>query len=360
MKVILQLLLTVLWLFIIPFIMGGLWTRPLKKYHNSIAMAMICGWITMFASFQLLSVPLIFYTDMKLSTFLIIWCGIILVLLIASILINRKRGKEFFTEQIKKWKECGKIKGLYGIILTAAALIFLQAVVSAYLDYPFIDDIRYVSTANDAYATDTMLKIEPISGEYVGRPVGEMIKDACAPIILFWAAMSKLTMIHPATFEHVIVQFVFMIVAYMNIYLLGSRLFRDNCKNISVYMVVISVVMLFGGYSLKGNFARSFYMDLFYGKNMLTAIMIPFLLFLLWMIKDEAENKVYYPLLFMTMISASLMSVMAAVIVTVLLGIFAVVYAIGNRSLKPLFKILTCCIPCLCYGVFYYMMRGGM
>ena len=360
MKVILQLLLTGLWLFIVPFIIGGLWTKPLKRYHDSIAMTITCGWMTMFATFQLLAVPLILCTSMKLFTFLIIWCSVLLALLIASIVLNWSRAKEFISGHIKQWKEYKNVKGLFSLIAVGAILILFQAAITAYLDYPFIDDIRYVATANDAYATDTMLEIEPVSGEYVGHPVGEMLKDACAPIIICWAAMSKLTMIHPATFEHVMVQFVFVLVAYMIMYLLGSRLFRDERKNISLFMIVLSVVMLFGGYSWKGNFARSIYMNLFYGKNMLTVIIIPFLLFLLWKIKDEEENKVYYPLLFMTMIAASLMSTMAATIPTVFLGTFAVVYAVSNRSFKPLIRILICCVPCLCYGLLYYFMTGGV
>lgn len=358
MKAIIQLLLMVLCLFVVPFILGGLWTKSLKRYRDSIAMNIVCGWMTMFATFQLLAVPLILCTNIKLSAFITIWCSILFVLIIISVLVNRNRIRKFFPEHIRQWKEYGKTRGLYSWIATAAILIVFQAAISAYLDFPFIDDIRYVATANDAYATDTMLEIEPVSGEYVGHPVGEMFKDACAPIIIFWAAMSKLTMIHPATLEHVIVQFVFVLVAYMIMYLLGRRLLHDDSKSISVYMIVLSVVMLFGGYSWKGNFARSFYMDLFYGKNMLTVIIIPFLLFLLWMIKDDEDSKIYYSLLFTTMVAASLMSTMAAVIPTVLLGTFAVVYSVSNRSFKPLIKILVCCVPCLCYGVLFYMVGG--
>lgn len=355
---IIQMMLVFFWMVMIPAGIGMTWTRWMRRYRHSILMAAIMGWMTMFALAQLLAVPLIIAIGASLHVFTYTWGGIVLTAFSCSIFINRKRMKEVFQYQRERVSRLRDEKYVSLILVLTFISIVFQAVSIAFLWFDHYDDIRYVATAVDAYSTNTMLKIEPVSGQYTGRPVGEMWKDAVAPINIFWALLSKLVMTHPAIFMHMIVPFIFIIYAYFIFAIIGDRLFRGNDKQWAVYMLVLSFVVLYGHYGVHGNLTSSLMTGLWWGKGMQAALCIPFIFALFLLIMDEEENRIYYPALFCTMTASCLMTTMSAIIPTTMVGTYGLVHGISRRKAKPFFYGILCCLPNVCYGLLYYVVKG--
>ena len=112
-------LLAIIILLIIPVLLGFLFVRFLKEEKNNIFLAIVLGYIIEFAICQLISVPMIF-AEATFTIFLNTYFTIIFILCAFSIILNIKKIKEIFCENIKIIKSFPKLL----TILTVVLIIF--------------------------------------------------------------------------------------------------------------------------------------------------------------------------------------------------------------------------------------------
>lgn len=98
------------------------------------------------------------------------------------------------------------------------------------------------------------------------------------------------------------------------------------------------------------------------GKAALGSIVIPFILYLLFVLLQKLQEKEKIPLSFYLMllvatITGCLCSTLGALLICMLIGITGVVGAICYRERKILFPMAVCCIPCVCYALLYLVLE---
>ena len=120
--IILKAILIILWLFIIPELVGLIFTKFLKEEKNNIVIAFVIGYLATFAICQLLSVPLIIM-HAEFVTLSYTYTFVMIILSIISLIINRKGFKEIVLKSYNYIKQMPKILSLSLIILIKYAHI---------------------------------------------------------------------------------------------------------------------------------------------------------------------------------------------------------------------------------------------
>lgn len=142
-------------------------------------------------------------------------------------------------------------------------------------------------------------------------------------------------------------------------YLIGSRLFAKNKEHIPLFLIFTELLVLFGDYSFHAaeNFmiARSRQ-----GKAALGNIMIPMLIFLLFLLleKMQEEQKIpltFWGLLFATLTAACLCSTLGTLLACMLVGVTGICAAVSYRRWKILIPMAVCCVPCVVVAMLYVL-----
>ncbi|KAB1438261.1 DUF6077 domain-containing protein [Candidatus Galacturonibacter soehngenii] len=336
-----NILLIVLWNLIVPILIGYLITKFMKSDDkNNIAINFLIGFIVMLGIFQPITLIAIY---LKVSlTFLTMLVKLVWgTLSIVSIVINHKRifvTMSHVTIVLKKFNIY-----LFGALL----LIMLQGY--SYIAYEHIDDddAFFVATATTAVANDNLYVKSPYSGvTYKNLPDRYIL----SPFSIYYAVMSKLTLVHATVYAHLFLPLVLLLFVYMVYYLWGKEWFQKS-ESLGVYLVLISIINIFGNYSEFTT--QSFLLfRLWQGKAFLAAGILPFLLYLCYKTRKEMEYLFFIALFFGTL-AASHVSSMGIFLAPLLIGCWALVDLIMTKKLTRLFCYMLCCLPSILCGLLY-------
>ena len=214
-----------IWFVIIPIILGMIPTHFIKSEKNNILYSWIMGYFIKFAILQIIAIPMIF-ADLSLDILLYTFCTLVVLLLIFSIIINRKNLKEFVVGNFIELKKLP--------ITTIAVIIIigLQAVILGYYTHIDDDDSFYVATATTAVKTNTLYKYTALEGyEYEILPSRYVL----SPYPMYNAIISKLINIHPAIVAHTIFPIIFIPLAYCVYALIANKLFKGDKKSVNLF-----------------------------------------------------------------------------------------------------------------------------
>ncbi len=332
-------------------LIGQLWVRQWEDYQDSLWMATIMGMLTLFAAFHLVAVPAVFL-KIGLHVLVIYMVVVMVVLCVISVVYNVRNGGAYYTHQIGKIKRAVKEKGNVWLLL-AAALILYQTWYAASHDALNGDDVRYVGAILDAVETDEMLMYHPATGEYLGAIVSEFIKDAVAPILMFWAMWSKLLGIHAGAFAHTAVPLFMVPLAYGAAYLLGRKLCRKDNRWTGMFLSVYCLFNLLNHVlPIEGMSKTIYYMR--WGKSILYCFLLPLTILMLIEVMDAEKPGRVYVRLELLLYGSCLATTMSCVMLPFMTGVWALFDGIRSRSLKRFLIPLLLCIPALGYGLFYF------
>ncbi len=224
----------------------GLITAKLTKREKIIEI-FIFGIITVFAILQIVLLPSIVF-HVKFMIPYIISLSIMLVLVIASFIIVKPK------QEMKKWKNyIDELKKQSKIELTLNICIILtvafQAISSSYLFRENADDSFYVSLATQSIDSDKLYMEDPSLGlekEYTLFSSFEQISAYELGVAVF----AKTFGIKPVVLFHSILPFVFITFEYMAYYYLINTINKQR-KNSKLVLLILSIVLLFGGFSSK-------------------------------------------------------------------------------------------------------------
>lgn len=332
---ILQISANIVLLLIMPLMIGGFITLIIPQ-RDSLSLRLLSGYIIAFAVFDLLVLPSIFL-KLTLGLFSKLFFVVMILLSLTGFIIGRKTTLSLIKEAVSTVFNIKK----QAFLLLAMLLILGQTIYVASSTHIDDDDAFYVATAETAVASDTLMEIDPYTGEaYTELPARYML----SPVMIWNAAISKITHTPPVITAHTILPCIFIPLSYMVYYLFADLLERrKKIKNKGLFLLLVTIIFAFSGYSVysQGTFLLT---RIWQGKAMLAAFLLPAVLLYLMMFFEAGLTKKTYIWMFFVMTACCLVSEMGIMLGMIAYGAAIIVYLTEKRSLKPM---ITCLLGCL-------------
>lgn len=338
------LLKSLLYFLIIPSILGVGILQFSKKEKDNILLGIVIGYIYSFVVYEFLAIPMIFIKA-NFTTLTGVWQVAMLISTIIAAFISSKNFFKIIKNNKKRFIDAPK-----KILLLAIILVAIQAFIGFVYMHEDYDDSNFVAKATIAFDTNTLYKFDDKGVEYETLPSRHVL----SPFPIFTATTAKILGTHPAIVAHTIFPPVFIILAYIIYFLIGDALFKDDKKMKYVFLILLSVLYIFGAYSEWSNFVFLLY-RVWQGKALIANVFIPFiwLLFLKYIHNDDF----YWIILFITLWAADLTSSMGLFIPTLTASALCLLYSITQKNKKYILNTLICFLPSLVYGIIFLIIK---
>ena len=340
-----KILLLLIWLFILPTVVGCLWTRKTPEYSGNLLASYFYGLFTMFAWFEVLAVPMVF---LKCSLTLLcrVWSGGVLLLAILSIVKNRSFRKQ------RIWLK-GLKKKMTPVLLVVLACALLQTGYVTERQHIDEDDAFYLASATTAAATDSLYRYSAYTGKkYKSLPARYVL----AGWPLYLAAMSRLTSWHPAVLAHTILAGIVVLWAYLVYALLAAALFPGEKRKQAVFLLFVAVLLSFSGYS-RFSAATFLFIRGWQGKAVLAGVGIPALFYSCWMAMKEKRGWLPWLMLSAVVTGCFMFTTMGVAASLLVVGCCALAAAILKKNWRYLVNSGLACLPALACGIVYAYLK---
>lgn len=176
----------------------------------------------------------------------------------------------------RKYRTGSRRRWLSPFLIIALLVIAGQMCVYIFGMHLDEDDARWIAEANDALVKNKMLLHNPATGEYIGRFVGEMVKDVFSPWCMYLAWLSRATGIKAVVIAHTVYPPILLGLSYTAYYEIGAQLFEGEKKRHerAIFLLIVSVINLFfaGNVYTQSVFTLT---RIWQGKAVVAAVMIP-------------------------------------------------------------------------------------
>lgn len=249
----------VIWLVIFPAVSGIVPSELIKKRDKSLAEIYLCGLFLMFAVFEVCAVPCILLH--KSLVFLTVTVMMVMtVFCIASVIVityafaARTINVYFRLSSFVDFKAAD-----VAIWLVFGVVFALQLFLSLFAARSYADDAAWIADAVAASSGGEMYVVYP----FTGMPGGHLLRDIVSPYPMFVAMLSNVSGLHVLIIAHTVMPVFLGIVSCLMYKEIAIRLFEGNLRKIPVFMMIMSMINLLGGYSeytrevFQGIFAES-------------------------------------------------------------------------------------------------------
>lgn len=327
---------------LLPFLLGLLYTRFVEEEKDNILLHMTAGYVIMFGLFEIVALPLVWLRQ-SLTLLMGIYGGILILLAGISLVLNWKR---LF----------GILKGTFQAVrrftlCVWAELVLILGQVVFYIQYQYsnADDAFYVAAATTSIATNSIFAYNPYTGTLYDKLPSRYV---LSPFYAFNAVVSKATDTHPAIMAHMMFMILFLLVAYAVYGLIGRALFSQDMEKTGYFMLLLSCMNIFAAYSERTS-GLFLLIRLWQGKAVLAGILLPFILYLAIRIFMMEGKRADWVLLFLLMSGCCMVSSMGIMLGAIMLGVLGILFAWKNKSLRVLIYAAICCLPnLLCAGIY--------
>jgi len=349
-----QILLIGIIMFIVPVMAGGFFYKVEKSFGNILFM-WISGQIMLWAGFQCICVPVILrwgsFGDVKK-----LFLGFTAVLAVGGAIICALRSLK--GRKAYKLVGCNKhyINRQYIVLWGIFAVLLLtQLILTGVMAYEEGDDAFYVAISTITIDAETMYSKLP----YTGGTTGMDARHGLAPFPVWISVLASLSGLPATTVAHIVVPIVLIIMAYAIFYLVGCHLLEKHRAYLPYFMLLVEVMVLFGGYSLYS--AENFLLvRTSQGKAVLANLVIPFLFLLFILLMEKIQKKEWtadiWILLTSTMITACLCSTLGALLACMLLGIVGLCIMVCYRKWNVLIGMAFSCAVPVCVAALYFVL----
>jgi len=357
----------VIWLILVPILLGLPFGGLGGEDRKHVRTAWICGFIEMWAVFQLVSIIFIMTTG-KFSHIVYTYIGVITVFCCLGFGLSFNKLGSF---RINKEAILGqeKVTRLVNIIIWIgfAAVLVFQIYKSITMAFADGDDAYYIPISASAVAGNELYTVIPYDGYHTTMDM----RHALAPFPIWIAFLSRISGIHSTVLAHTILGSVLILVCYSIYYRIAYMLFRNNRNGIPVFMLLVSVLVMFSNYSFYT--VETFLITrTTQGKAVLGNIIVPFIMLCLLQMgqeftfdenlanehrrpnRESNKRKVLLGILITTATIASwLCSTMGAILCVALIGISGLIITVTYKNIKALVYALACCLPSIFFLLFY-------
>ena len=267
--------------FALPFVVGKVFRS------KSISFTYLSGQLLLWAVFQMVAVPAVYYRA-KFSTLFWLYTGIVVVMTGIGVYawLHSKTRIAIHGQKRKTWKQC--LRRISPFLIIAFLIIGYQMSIYIFRMHLDEDDARWIAEANDALVKNRMLLHNPATGEYIGRFVGEMVKDVFSPWSMYLAWLSRMTTIRAVVIAHTVYPPILLGLSYAAYYEIGSQLFKGKDER-GIFLLMVSVINMF----MAGNvYTQSVFTltRIWQGKAVVAAVMIPSILMVVLRIQGEEKK----------------------------------------------------------------------
>jgi hypothetical protein len=329
--------------------------------------------LLIWAAFQVVAVPCIKFRT-TFNTLFWIYTAVVVILIGCGVwaLQSGAGTRKYRSGSWRRW--------LSPFLIIALLVIAGQMCVYIFGMHLDEDDARWIAEANDALVKNRMLLHNPATGEYIGRFVGEMIKDVFSSWSMYLAWLSRTTGIRAVVIAHTVYPPILLGLSYSAYYEIGAQLFADEKGGKSkahergIFLLMVSVINLF----MAGNvYTQSVFTltRIWQGKAVVAAVMIPAILAIILRVQQtnpQAEGPIRdWILLIVVGVSCCLFSGMGIAIGLLLLtiyGLYVVACMIVRTARHKEYKWKSCAIrvglwlaslvPSIVYGLGYLRLKG--
>ena len=293
-----------LWFLIIPLAAGNLpvfETGKEKDWFVRMADALICGYVLLFAVFELLALPLIFtrqsFAVLKYS-YEILAC----VLALAGVIFAWKNKKNR-ADGAERKKSLSRKK-----IPAAMWLAFLLVAIQM--------------------------------GAYV----------------FGMAFYSDMVHMHAAVVAHTVEPVFFLLISYLVYWKIGRKLFDKDDRKVGLFLLFLVLIQMFSYYSVytQGTFLS---IRIWQGKALLASFVLPAIFLQAKECMETNRMCGAWVTLFLMMTSACLVSGMGIMLAPIMLGLMTLLYAVKDRNWGNIKRAVICCLPNVICAAAYVIIR---
>lgn len=299
-----------LWVLVVPFCIGLLLNFILPRHRRTIGITYILGFLSYMAVFEVISITCMLNVTYSAFTYCTVSFTIVSLFLGAlgiarSIYLLKKRSLSCLTlfpgeahpdirdflnprsdPKLFKTDYTFESKVYWGIFF---ALLIFQMVMSVVMSSFDGDDAYYVVESLLAQQADVMNTILP----YTGSSTSLDIRHALAVITMWIAFVARQSGIHATIISHSVIPLFIIPFVYLLYSEIARILFRSRQQVIPVFMVVVSVLLMFGNVSIYTP-ATFFLMRTWQGKALVANIVFPMIFWIfLWMMEDIKARRDY-------------------------------------------------------------------
>lgn len=352
---IIQILMSYALLFLVPAVVGTLF----EKVHNGPKKPLfywISGQMLLWAGFQLISVPLIL-KQCKFSQVQNVYNIFVLILLIFAIasLVCRLRGTlKLEKEEIQK---AARDRNSIFLWMVFSVLLLLQLVLSVCLAYEEGDDAFYVAISTSTEQSDLMYQSLP----YTGLTTGLDARHGLAPFPIWIVYLARMAGMPAVTMAQVVLPLFVILMTYGIYYFLAEHLLSEKRKWIPLFMIIVELMYLFGGYSDYS--AENFLLvRATQGKAVMANVIIPTLIYLLFRLMAYIERKqkpriMYWLLLVFTMVAGCLCSTLGTLLTCMIVGVVGICIVFIYKEWKVLIPMVISCVIPVVFALLYFLLR---
>lgn len=333
-------------LIICPVMIGALILLPSKKEEtDNFIFSYMIGLLSMLALSEVLSVPLTLLKQSFMHFVIAYSCGL-LIMVLASLTFARKkciRIVKGIWDQLKnfqvKW-----IPVLLGIFVPIIILAF-------YTPYIYGDDKVYLSMVNDMVVSDRLYLTNINTGDSDGWVIA---KYALSSYWTWIAYIVKISGIHTLILCKTILAFVYVPISYAIQELFARYLFHGDTRKVYVYMLILILVTLFGGFS---NYPVTYrlYVWVWQSKALLAIMVLPFLFYYCNVIFEKVPCFWEYFILFIMILGTCSTTLTGTGLAVGMVCILAAYYMVVHRKIGIFVKSFLMCIPAY-FLMFFYLL----
>lgn len=319
--------------FSFPFLVGFIYRT------GSLGSTYLFGQLTLWAAFQVLAVPMVL---LRVDYTTLFWSYLPVAVLLAVVGVIR-------IQKIKLDKPTV-------FLIIAVLVICWQAHFYVFKMHLDEDDARWIAEANDALVKNKMLLYNPATGEYIGRFVGEMVKDVFSPWPFYVAGIAKITGIRAASIAHTVYPPFLLALSYLAYWEMGKQLFEKPAEQ-GIFLLMVSVINMFMG-GVDNGYTQSVFTltRIWQGKAVVAAIIIPAIFMLILRIQND-DTVPNWLLLTVTTCAACLFSGMGIAISLLMTAVYGAYVVVCGRWKRIPYWLLSMLPPIVC-GLGYFWLKG--
>ena len=325
-----------LWFLIIPLAAGNLpvfETGKEKDWFVRMADALICGYVLLFAVFELLALPLIF-TRQSFAVLKYSYEILVCVLALAGVIFAWKNKKNR-ADGAERKKSLSR-KKIPAAMWLAFLLVAIQMGAYVFGMATDLDDAFYVATATTTLETNGMFTYDAYTGMLASYLPARYV---FAPFPILLAFYSDMVHMHAAVVAHTVEPVFFLLISYLVYWKIGRKLFDKDDRKVGLFLLFLVLIRIWQGKALLASFV-------------LPAIFLQ--------AKECMEtNRMCgaWVTLFLMMTSACLVSGMGIMLAPIMLGLMTLLYAVKDRNWGNIKRAVICCLPNVICAAAYVIIR---
>lgn len=287
--IVLQILSLMVWLLAVPFCIGLLPGRLMKKELRTPGILWIAGYIILFVLLELVGIPIVLSVDYHGFTIFSRWFAAVLLLFATAGVYMVVRGRESGNGVCLNYKETWRAssqeeKIMLFLFLVLVGIQLYMAFTRASFDG---DDAYYGVQALTAQQIDVLYRIDPNNG----RSSTLDVRHGLALFPIWEAFIGKMSGIHATIICHSVIPLVLIPLTYVLYYQIGRVLFQKRKDLLPMFMVIIALWQMFGNVSIYTT--ETFFLTrTWQGKSFAGNFVIPAVLwiFLRLFVTEETEK----------------------------------------------------------------------